>query len=333
MKLPLILLSWYAASCLWSVYLPYSLQSVAMVGVGVGLCYATRRWPDVARCCIFGLLAVNVGLGLLQVSTFPWIEDNFGVPISAWIPQAVPPAGLNGNKNLLASLIVGAGPVAATVTPLVWFPCAVMLLEVSSKASFVACAAMGLYWGWWRVKRVRYRIAIAVASVALLAGMVAFFVAYRGKANSLQCRIAYTSNSARILAIWPRPVQGFGPGTTGSVYYHYQEPVVHSWARDNLGAWPMHLHNDWMQYALELGIPGLALYLAILGMALYHGRGTAAGVALFGLSVNAAMDFPLQTPAGCWLWWALVGLCYAKSRRDGDQPAPTASTPPQITHC
>ena len=83
MKLPIILLLWYAASCIWTVYLPFSLQTTAMVAVGVGLCYAARRWPDVARWCIFALLAVNVALGVLQVSTFPWIEDNFGVPISA----------------------------------------------------------------------------------------------------------------------------------------------------------------------------------------------------------------------------------------------------------
>lgn len=300
MKLPLLILAWNVLSFIWTVSIACTLQSASMVAVGVMLCWVATRYACETRWAVFALLVINIVIAMLQVCS--------GHDI---IPQGVGPSGVTGNKNLLASLIVSATPIVASVTWLAWITSFMMLVETSSKASFFALAGMLVYWVWWKIAGVKIRCAIA--ALFICAGIMLLVIGmygYAGTPKSYTERLVYARNS--VFIGMQRPLVGYGAGTGGWIYYYFQEPVVKSFSAVHENRWPRRLHNDWIQAFVELGFIGLALYMAILVRALMRGRNTAAGCALFALSLNALMDFPLQLPIGCWMWWVLVGLCYAK---------------------
>ena len=101
--IPYILLAWAAVGTLFSVHRPTSLYALLNLATCIGLYWLAAKGVITRRVIcrtVTAVLLVNVALGLAQA----W----WGV---TWIPQAVPPAGLMSNQNLLGSLIVVALPV------------------------------------------------------------------------------------------------------------------------------------------------------------------------------------------------------------------------------
>ena len=77
------------------------------------------------------------------------------------------------------------------------------------------------------------------------------------------------------------------------------------------------VHNDYLNFAVDLGLPGLALFLvlaAAVGAAarkLWRGgrlAGAGLAAALVSVGINALVDFPLNSPASAVLAWLLAGL-------------------------
>lgn len=82
------------------------------------------------------------------------------------------------------------------------------------------------------------------------------------------------------------------------------------------------VHNDYLQVVLELGVPGLAGLLAIIGLPLYAvcraapriGSGhdaivlTALGAAVVSIAVHALVDFPFYIPLCVLVYGAIVGI-------------------------
>jgi len=99
-----------------------------------------------------------------------------------------------------------------------------------------------------------------------------------------------------------RPWSGFGAGTFAQVY-----PSAASF---DLGVTWSHAHNDWLQFALEWGVAGVASLAALLGLLLTRRwpRETRLRVTLpvFAVLIHSWFDFPLQIPAVTAAWLAIL---------------------------
>ena len=130
--------------------------------------------------------------------------------------------------------------------------------------------------------------------------------------------------SQTVKAIEDAPLLGTGLGTYASVYRSYRtedvRPGVHM------------AHNDYLELALELGIPAAAvLVLSVVMLALVCVRGVrvrradieipAAGVAVCTLvGIHALVDFSLQIPAVAITFALVLGVAVAQSRRSDRSP-------------
>ena len=109
-----------------------------------------------------------------------------------------------------------------------------------------------------------------------------------------------------------------------------------------------HLHNDYVQVAVEAGLPALLLMLAVAGAALYRAaravddqngsflRGISAGLAMAFVSagVHLALDFNLQIPANAFTLSVLIALVWCgpfrpKAQRKRRSKATDAATNPE----
>lgn len=68
-----------------------------------------------------------------------------------------------------------------------------------------------------------------------------------------------------------RPVFGGGPGTAAARLHIEFTRFVPETGR-TLGTYVTNAHNEYLGYAMNLGWPGLALYLAIMGVTFFHPR-------------------------------------------------------------
>jgi O-antigen ligase len=111
-----------------------------------------------------------------------------------------------------------------------------------------------------------------------------------------------------------RPLSGFGPGTFHLAYQKYRPELLDDEEYMNVA------HNDYMQVLVELGVPGIALWVGLLGFAAYmawrcdpYPAGWCAG-SLGGLTaVYVYSAFNFAVPVTATLLWvgALLGLaCY-----------------------
>jgi O-antigen ligase len=113
--------------------------------------------------------------------------------------------------------------------------------------------------------------------------------------DDLSGRLALYKDAAAMARDYP--VLGSGAGTFASLYYLYRS--------DPKGEWAAYLHNDWLEYRITLGWPGLGLLLALLAGALSHwfiGSGpplpallaTLIWIAMAGCLFHARFDFPFR---------------------------------------
>jgi len=98
------------------------------------------------------------------------------------------------------------------------------------------------------------------------------------------------------------------------------EPPIKRWS-----LLPWQAHNEFLQTAIELGLPGLLLFLAfwaLFGWSVWRCLGRLQGGALFyvllgafcglaGCLLNAMLTFPFQTVTSGTLIWSVAGLCLA----------------------
>lgn len=145
-------------------------------------------------------------------------------------------------------------------------------------------------------------------------------------------RLAYNLNSLAITKdYW---FNGTGLGTFFTIYPAYHNALIETPTNSySVMARPQRTHTDLMQAFGELGIPGglcyAALLLSALAMAWRMGRRQAikrldphlvvfplfGGMALFVISVNALMDFPMQLPTAPAMAALLMGALAALHRQ------------------
>lgn len=258
------------------------------------------------------------------------------------------PMGPFGNENHFAAYMnllipVGLGLGAElnrarhtrgnTPAYLVYFAVGCMAAAVAvseSRAGTLIAAALLLAWtltewrrsaGGDRARRLWLPLALCAVLVAVFAAplLARQWDSLRGPGLRLavEHRLLIWSGAWRMAV--DHPASGVGAGAFADAFPYYQPDAL-------AGVVVRAAHNDWIQAAAELGLPGVILLATVLTIALAplarsgptdaDGRTrTAVILALGGLAVHAAVDFPLTIPAIPLMAATLAGLACAGARQ------------------
>jgi len=111
-----------------------------------------------------------------------------------------------------------------------------------------------------------------------------------------------------------RPLLGVGPGNFPLVYPRYRDKKFIIFINET--------HNDYLQFASEMGIFSLVAFLVLLFLYFRNGiryllfsksmylLGLTLGcmVSIAGVALHGSMDFPFQIPANTLTFWVILGL-------------------------
>lgn len=258
--------------------------AVAWVGVAALLWLCGRAQWSWSGAALLGLAGVsvlwapeplNATLGLLQLillagafvvgcaggakavfEGFAWgmvlnaaiaVPEFFGWhPIEHW--KGVMPSALFGNKDFLAeAALLAVTPLlyqkrwlmAAAISPALLLPLDRAVIFAAGIVAFIAAA--------------RWSKAVAFYAAATALILIAAYSALPGRLGSLNDRAMIWSDSARGLTLFGRGI--------GQFYNTYPE---NSQLEPLEVIRPDHAHNDLLELAYELGVPGLALALAFV---------------------------------------------------------------------
>lgn len=154
--------------------------------------------------------------------------------------------------------------------------------------------------------------------------------------SSMALRIFNWETASRM--IYAHPVLGVGAGNYEIVSPKYWNEVEKfRLARHN--RWMQQAHNDYLQTAAELGLPGVAVLLGLMAYAVVLALDLAArapdprdqwlGLALFAavaaLALDANTTFSLLVPGSTLVWWVVLGVISAATTA----PRPTRPAGPR----
>lgn len=282
----LSLIAYSALSAAWSVAPLDTVNSVLRLAlIGTAFVIAAEV-QDMRRTYAAAALGISVS-GFIALA-----EVAFGLVV----PEANHPSALFGNRNYM-----GEAAAIVLILALAWrmwwaMPGLILALSLSmSRAAFLAVGAAAFV-GLWNRSRVMAGAALATCAIV---GFVASQVigGFDG-VRSLGVRLEIWQTALANLTLW-----GHGAGSFQSTYvlfYHY--------ASIPLGR-PENAHNEFINFAFEVGIPG-CLAAAVLTMAAWRGGFQAERAALAGVMVVGLFGFPLHVPVTGFLAAILAGrLC------------------------
>ncbi len=330
---------------LWATALPDITRSeVLRLLTGIALYYAIVNWTDrTVRLRVVAGGAVAAGLGLALLAPFigglPVASKLSFVPsLNARLPQVL---ATSVNPNVMAGALVLLLPLALALLlyawpRLRWFARAlailagaamlvVLVLTQSRGAWLGIIAALGVLVALrWR----RGWLALPLATVA--AGLVAWQIGFGRVADAMLASQALGGADQRV-EIWSRalymlqdfPFTGVGMGS-----FRQAANLLYPFFLAGPDAEIPHAHNLFLQVGVDLGVPGLVAWLALLILVcvcawLVYRRGrrqrdtmlTALGAGL--LASQAALVVHGLTDAATWgtrpavLVWAIWGLAMA----------------------
>ena len=293
-NLPILLFLGLAiVSCVFSPHKQYSEQELLRVGTGILLYFAVayefRRSEQLARMGD-AIMAVAIGVSVLSFAQFASSHSLQAAGVfgdhqllGSFLMILLPLTGImavaekNPNRQLAAQI---ATVMAATCLLLAqarsaWIGAAAGLAALGIAASVIA----------WRDKQSRRNRHQAVLPIMLLVIAVGFFLLIFPQTSALVGR-ATTLQSGNLVSTWQirqntwrgvrqmiaaRPLTGFGLG----LYPYYQKdytqegmPIARMNGAPSLGE---QAHNNYLQTAAELGLPGLLLMVAAPVMFLIAG--------------------------------------------------------------
>jgi O-antigen ligase len=294
------------------------LPPLGMIAAMVGLRGSSVAW--LAATLIVGTTA-GVLLGILQVTSadplnsswYLYPQSSFGIA-----------AGFFANSNHMASLLLATIPFIAALGVMIRERAEDLRLRWAAFALVVAgllvvilglllngsLAGYGLgvpvvlasLWMLFGARTEFARGALAVVSIASLVALAMLWVSpvNRGAATSVSSRQAIFSNGVELLGEFG-PI-GTGLGTFEKVYRLRERP-------DRVDQFYVnHAHNDYLELAIEFGLPGIILMLLFFA---WWGRSIlqavqspaadqfafAGVIASAALLLHSAVDYPLRTAA------------------------------------
>lgn len=315
----------------------WMLGCCAALFVAVRLSVVTRKRMRVfvGLLAVAGMaMAVQAGLDRLTPRPFPvfpatgpFVNEN---TFAACINLLITPTLALGRSWQLDAARRGAGSHPGVLAYLAAAVMAGSLLLIRSRAGLLIGAILAAAWflgerealgGWRRRTAVVLAGAGCLLAMASAAGLPALQDWLHGR---WPAELGYRAEVLRAtVRMWSeRWVSGTGAGTFPAVFPYYQPPGLSGFVR--------YAHNDWLQMLAEFGVAGSAL-LAWLGWGILRPLRTAApeggggtrrrftlaacetrglALALAGLGLHAAVDFPMRTPGLiliAFAWAALLG--------------------------
>jgi O-antigen ligase len=222
------------------------------------------------------------------------------LPIALW--QA-----LRDRRRAFASYAMAAAMLASVVAAASRAGTVLMCAEVA--------AALLLAWGRGMVPgRTVLRGLAAFAAIAVLFTSIAGWQTLRQRLwqpDPADRRREILASSLDMLH--DRPAMGFGLGNWARAYPRYA-------VFDN-GTYVNQAHNDWLQWAVEGGVPFLAILLCLAAMVVPAALRSVWGIGLLSVWVHCLIDYPLQQRPGIGAWFfVLVGALAAARLTEKKQP-------------
>lgn len=206
---------------------------------------------------------------------------------------------------------------------------------VALVATLVVCAAVVVL---TRRPRPILRTSLAVGLSGVLVAGVAYVVGQatspdRVRSGPLHVRLAYLSESARLIG--EHPLTGIGPDQFVVAMTNRMAPRRAVSPQVFHGDIDPTAHDEWLQAAVEIGVPGALLYLAlpiiaIVG-ALRRGGADAStwamAAGLLVLCIAECAGITLRGPVVPVWYWTFIGLLLRSADRSASAAATDARTP------
>jgi putative inorganic carbon (HCO3(-)) transporter len=364
--LPLLIM---VAVSVWATPdLEFSLGKIAGTLLGIFVLEVGSGWISTWRRLVVAVAlwaASGVALALLALFALP-LRPRYAIlaPLIDLLPArlelSVPPGSLNPNPMggtmllflpllLVAAWMLRGGKAAAglpsraagLLTTAAWLGtvaaaglCALVLVLTQSRGAWAGFLAGCLFLTCLRFRRLG-RVLVVLAGLVLL--VAAFYVVVAGESEGVEETLTESSSGIGLearLEIWDRAIYGIQDFAFTGMGMNMFRRVVHL-------LYPLFVvppetdiasaHNQWLQTALDLGIPGLvayvALWAAVIRILLHAGRtasrpwgwwlaaALAAGL-VSQFTFLQADSIPLGAKLGG-LWWVAVCLGVALYRIQG----------------
>jgi len=266
---------WSSLSMLWAhnsyewFYSTIHFISCAIIVFSISSTLFPGTWISGIRITLFFTAACVAALGLMQ--------HFFEV---SWVPMSVSPAATFGNPNMAAEylaiilpLIIAAGIfqqgiVLRCTAWVVVLVSALFLFYARCRGAWLAVFCAILYMG---ISSVCMRLPKNVLVRSLIAGSVLsicmiLLILFSAPGKKLQ-QAAYSEyrlipwKNALYMAM-EKPLRGFGAGNFKVFYPQFSHKAVVDPAFD-VGKIVGKVHNDYIQTAVELGLPGTVLFILL----------------------------------------------------------------------
>ena len=238
----------------------------------------------------------NTGSGSLTLGPFVY-RNQYAAFIEAVLPLAILRAILDRRRSILYSVIAAVlfASVIAGGSRTGTFLCLAEIL-FTPVVAFARSQISGR-----TLARVIAGCAAAVIVFSFIVGPEAIWKRLQ-EPNPYSVRADLVRSSLEMIR--DRPVTGFGLGAWSAAYPAY--------ARFDNGTFVNQAHNDWLQWAVEGGIP---FFLLMLGIAIWCVRPALRslwGIGMLAVFAHCLIDYPMQQrPALAAFFFAMIGTLAA----------------------
>jgi hypothetical protein len=224
------------------------------------------------------------------------------LPIALW-------EALRGRRLAFANCAMAAAMLASVVA------------AASRAGSVLMCAevAVVLLVAWWRGMGQAGAVTRAFAAFGALAVLLIGITGWQTLRQRLWEPDPFGGRREFLVSsmamLHDRPAMGFGLGNWARAYPGY--------ALFDNGTYVNEAHNDWVQWAVEGGVPFLAILLWLAAMAVPAAWRSVWGIGLVSVWVHCMVDYPLQQRPGIGAWFfVLLGVLAASRRGGADERRP-----------
>jgi O-antigen ligase len=309
------IVGWTLVTVAFSTNRPLSVDSlitvVAAAVIFLATCVAARTTSFLALDVLMVACCLNALIVILQ-------EAKIWSPIALDIQGHYASVGLLGNANDVGTFLLA--PTVAAVVVIVtatglrrWIYVAVAALlggGIIASGTRTALAALFAALAVLALVHSRRTALVAVAALAILMIPVSFRTTVIGQGVRELAQAAAQRDYERLLSerLLPflsaidmtrdHPLLGVGPGCFKYHYMAYRLALPGHYPAAWMHGWPMNwgeVHNDHLQVASEMGLPGYALFLAAIGVGAGIGRRRRPPAAEPRAAFARALRWPLAT--------------------------------------
>ncbi len=301
-------------------WMTFAIGLAALVGVIVGALQVTDVHDAASRWYLYSVTSPGVAVGLFANA------NHMAILLVATLPLLVAIYGARRKDGSASQSRASAGKVTILVGAMM-----VMIVGIGLIGSLagvvlgaIVLAASMLVWARLDQPSTRWAfVAVGLGGMAAIAVLIASplqnNLTASGVENDYSSRYTSFSNSLRAAADH-FPV-GSGIGSFADVYPAYENPAwVDLWFVN-------HVHNDYIEVALETGLPGVLLILMFVlwwmqrAIAIWRAPtidhfARAATIASAAIMLHSLVDFPLRTTAISALFAFCVALMVGVRRRN-----------------